>query len=257
MRPVLFSIGKYNIYSWGFMLALAVIAAVLGTGRLFERQGYKREWAMDLIIIMVLCGLAGSYLLYFFTYDWSLFWNSPREYFALHRGGIRGLVWYGGFAGALLAMFIYLRWRKLPFWKVADIFAPFTALGYAMVRVGCFMAGCCYGVVTNSPLGVVFPAVDNLPRYPTQLFSSAANLAIFIFLIWFYRRRRFEGQVACLYLLLYPVYRFCIEFIREPESMWGPISSAQGYSLIMFAAGVGLYIWLRRRARSSQEENRE
>ncbi|HWP96792.1 MAG TPA: prolipoprotein diacylglyceryl transferase [Syntrophomonadaceae bacterium] len=255
MRPVLFSIGKYSVYSWGFMLAIAVIVAIWGSGRLFEKQGYKQEWAMDLIIIMVLCGLAGSYLLYFFTYDWSLFWNSPAEYWALHRGGIRGLVWYGGFVGSLVPMLIYLRWRKMSFWNVADIFAPFTALGYALVRIGCFLAGCCYGIITDSPLGVVFPDVDAFSRYPTQLFSSTINFLIFIFLIWIYKRRRFSGQVAILYLLLYPIYRFIIEFYREPEAMIGPLSQAQVISVIMLVIGIGLYIWRARRCANESLEH--
>lgn len=253
MRPVLFSIGKFHVYAWGFMLAIAVVVAVWGSGRLFEKEGYEKEWAMDLIVLMVLCGLLGSYLLYFITYDWRIFWTSPREYLALHQGGIRGLVWYGGFLASLLPLYIYIRRKQLSFWKLADIFAPFTALGYALVRIGCFLAGCCYGIPTDSHLGVIFPAVDSAARYPTQLFSSAANFAIFAFLLWFYPKRRFSGEVAICYLALYPIYRFSIEFLREKEAMIGFLTQAQFISVLLFAAALALYFWKRQTANLNGE----
>ncbi len=243
MRPVLFSIGIFHVYAWGFMLATAVVVAVWGCGRLFEKEGYEKEWAMDLIVLMVLCGLAGSYLLYFFTYDWKIFLSSPQSYLELHQGGIRGLVWYGGFIASFIPLYFYIRRKNLSFWKLADIFAPFTALGYALVRIGCFMAGCCYGIPTDSALGVVFPAVDALSRYPTQLFSSAANFVIFSLLIWFYPRRRFSGQVAIFYLGLYPIYRFFIEIFREKEAMVGFVTQAQFISIAILVVAFGLYFW--------------
>lgn len=253
MKPIIFSIGNFNVYSWGFMMALAVIISVWGCGRLFEKEGYQREWAMDLIVLMALAGLAGSYLLYFVTYDWGLFWSSPSQYWAMHRGGVRGLVWYGGFIAAFIPLTIYIKRKNLSFWKLGDIFAPYLALSYALVRIGCFLAGCCYGKATASFLGVVFPYVDSCSRYPTQLMSSAANLLIFAFLLWSYHRRRFSGQIMGLYLMLYPIYRFIIEYFREPEAMVGSLTQAQFISIIIFLVGALLYAWLSRRQRKQQE----
>lgn len=253
MKPVIFSVGNWHVYSWGLMMALAVIVSIWGCGRLFEKEGYQREWAMDLIVLMALAGLAGSYLLYFITYDWDLFWSSPAQYWAMHRGGVRGLVWYGGFIAAFIPLTIYIRRKNLSIWKLGDIFAPYLALSYAMVRIGCFLAGCCYGKVTDSFLGVVFPYVDSCARYPTQLMSSAANLLIFAFLLWSYHRRRFPGQIMSLYLLLYPVYRFVIEYIREPEAMVGSLTQAQFISIIIFFTGALLYTWRCRQHKKQQE----
>lgn len=242
MHPVLLDMGRIKVYSWGFMLALAVIAAVVGMSRLFAREGYDEEDVLDLVIILVLAGLLGSRLAYIGMFQWHEFLASPAIIFSISDGGFSGLVWYGGLTAGALAFAIFIWKKKYAFWKLADICAPFLALGYAIVRIGCFLNGCCYGKVTGS-WGMVFPYVDDLSRYPTQLFSSAINLILFLFLWWYYPRRKFAGQVFILYLLGYSVYRFSIEFIRENSIFYGPFSISQVYSIIIFVAAIGLYLW--------------
>jgi phosphatidylglycerol:prolipoprotein diacylglycerol transferase len=128
---------------------------------------------------------------------------------------------------------------------MADIFAPFLALAYAIVRIGCFLNGCCYGKVSSSAFTVVFPFVDYCSRYPTQLYSSTLNLLLFGFLLWYYPRRKFSGQIFIYYLLGYSEYRFIVEFFRENWVFLGPFSISQAYSLVLLAIGMGLY-FLRR-----------
>lgn len=246
MYPVLFEYGNLRLYSWGFMLAIAVLVAIWGIGRLFEREGYDRDSVFDMVIIMVICGIVGSHLAYILIYQWSDFLADPLIFFSI-KNGIEGMVWYGAFLGGFIPFVIYLRKRQLPFWKVADMFAPFTALGYALVRIGCFLRGCCYGEITHSACGVVFPVVDEFTRHPTQLYSSALNLLLFGFLIWFYPRRTFPGQVFLLYLMGYSVYRFIVEFFRETVIYYGPLSLGQVYTLGMFAIAVLLYMWQKSR----------
>ncbi|NLB89069.1 MAG: prolipoprotein diacylglyceryl transferase [Syntrophomonadaceae bacterium] len=243
MCPVLFNIGSLSVYSWGFMLAVAVIIGIYGVGKLFEQEGFDKENVVDMVLLMVVAGIIGARLAYIVVYEWSTFISNPLSLFSLGTGKIVGLIWYGGLVGGAIPFFIYVYKKKLPVWFVADMFAPFVALGYALVRIGCFLNGCCYGGITDSALGVVFPYVDALTRHPAQLYSTALNLLLFGFLIWFYPRRRFNGQVFIYYILGYSVYRFVVEFFRESLIMYGPISLGQVYTLILLAIGILLYFW--------------
>lgn len=243
MQPVLFTIGKISIFSWGLMLAIAVIVAIIGISRLFDKAGYERDMVLDLVMLCVIFGIIGARIAYVFTYDWAAFLSHPAILFSLQDGGIRGMAWYGGLVGGLIPFTIYLHRKKLSFWVVADMFAPYLALGYALVRIGCFLNGCCYGNITESACGVVFPAVDAYHRHPTQLYSSALNVLLFVFLIRFYPRRRFPGQVFLLYIIGYAIYRFIVEFFRASEIFIGVLSIGQVYTLGLLALGLLAYYW--------------
>lgn len=247
MYPVLFEYGSLRLYSWGFMLAVAVLIAIWGIGRLFEREGYDRDTVFEMIILMVICGLIGSHLAYILVYQWDEFIANPLMFFNI-KNGIEGMIWYGALIGGAIPFIISVRKKHMSFWKVADMFAPFLALGYALVRVGCFLRGCCYGEITSSVLGVVFPAVDEFVRHPTQLYSTALNLVLFAFLIWFYPRRKFSGQVFLLYLIGYCIYRFIVEFFRETIIFYGVLSLGQVYTLGLLVVAVSLYFWQRSRS---------
>ncbi|MGI5912568.1 MAG: prolipoprotein diacylglyceryl transferase [Syntrophomonadaceae bacterium] len=242
MQPILITIGKINIFSWGLMLAIAVIIAIVGISRLFAREGYKKDMVFDLVILCVIFGIIGGRLAYIFTYEWDAFLANPGSLFSLGKG-IQGLAWYGGLIGGLMPFTIYLYRKNLPFWRVIDMFAPYLALGYAIVRVGCFLNGCCYGNITDTPLGVVFPFVDTFPRHPTQLYSSVLNLLLFFVLIRFYPRRKFPGQVFLLYIIGYAIYRFVVEFFRASEVFVGPLSLGQVYTLVLLLVALLVYYW--------------
>ncbi len=244
MYPVLWHFGPVKIFSWGFMLALAVLIAIIGIGRCLEREGLKREMAVDLVLLCIIGGVLGGRIAYIITYEWVDFLRDPLSVLSLHGEGIRGLVWYGSLVGGLLPFIFYVRRQGLSFWKLVDIFAPFLALGYAVVRVGCFLAGCCYGAITSSQWGMVFPTVDGFYRYPTQLYSSALNLMLFAVLFWLYPRRRFPGQVFSVYIIGYAVYRFVVEFFRDSLIMIGPLSLGQVYTFVLLLVGIGMYYYL-------------
>ncbi|MEA1961361.1 MAG: prolipoprotein diacylglyceryl transferase [Bacillota bacterium] len=243
MHPILIDFGKIHVYSWGFMLAIAIIVAIIGIGKLFAKEGYNQEDILDIVIATVLFGLLGARLAFVLVYQWQDFLANPAMMFSFKNGGFSGLIWYGAFVGGFGAFLVCLWKKKLPFWNVADMFAPFLALGYAIVRVGCFLNGCCYGRVTESAIGVVFPYVDTFARYPTQLFSTGLNLLLFFFLLWYYPRRRFSGQVFIYYLIGYSVYRFIVEYFRETEIMYGILTLGQVYTLGLFGIALLLYFW--------------
>lgn len=250
MYPVLLEFGKIKIYSWGFMLAIAVIVALFGLTKMFKSQGYDPDSVLDLVIILVLAGVLGSRLAYILVYQWQDLLANPTAVLSLSNGGFSGLVWYGALILDVPLFGWFLRRKGYPAWRILDIFSPFVALGYAIVRIGCFLNGCCYGEVTNSVLGVVFPYVDGLARYPTQLFSSVLNFILFGLLIWFYPRRRFDGQVFLLYLMGYSVYRFIVEYFRDSLINYGPFTMGQMVTLgILLIAGL-LYGWQKKRSES-------
>lgn len=243
MYPTLFEVGPININSWGLMLAIAVIIAIFGVGRLFQREGYDQDIVLDMVLIMVVAGLIGSRLAYVLIYQWEEFLQNPALLFALQDGGISGLVWYGALILGFLSFIIYIRWKRLDGWKLVDMFVPYVALGYALVRIGCFLAGCCYGEATSCGLGVVFPNVDSLPRHPTQLYSSLLNFILFAFLLWYFPRRKFAGEVLALYIGGYAIYRFIIEFLRESVIFYGVFTLGQVFSALLLISAVVLYWW--------------
>lgn len=243
VHPILLNMGRIKVYSWGFMLAFAVLVCILGLSKVFKREGYDPEHVLDLVIILVLTGLLGSRLAYIVMFEWQDFLAHPLLFFGWTSGGFSGLVWYGGFTAGFLAFLVYVRVRGYSFWKMADILAPYLALAYALVRIGCFLNGCCYGRVSDSACALVFPYVDSLRRYPTQLYSAAANFILFGLLLWYYPRRRFAGQIFIFYLLGYSIYRLVIEFFRENSIFIGTLSVSQVYSLALLGVGVGLYFW--------------
>lgn len=255
MYPVLVKLGPISVNSWGFMLAIAVVVSIIGVGRLFEREGYDREMVLDMVLLMVVMGVIGSRLAYIMVYDWQAFLSNPLILFSLQGGGIAGLIWYGGLVGGFIPFAVYVYRKKLKFWPLMDMFAPYVALGYALVRIGCFLAGCCYGKATSSGLGVVFPYLDHLTRHPTQLYSSFINFVLFGLLLWRYPQRRFSGEIFILYIAGYSVYRFIIEFFRENTIFYGDFTIGQVYTAGLFIIALILY-WARRKA-GRIEESRE
>jgi phosphatidylglycerol:prolipoprotein diacylglycerol transferase len=251
MHPVLLDYGSIKIYSWGFMLAIAVIVAIIGLTKMFKREGYDADSVLDLVIILVLAGILGSRLLYIVSYQWQEFLTNPAAVLSL-KDGINGLVWYGAVILDVPLFIWYLRRKNYPLWNILDMFAPFVALGYAIVRIGCFLNGCCYGEITSSACGVVFPYVDSFTRYPTQLFSSLINFILFGLLLWYYPRRKYDGEIFVFYFMGYSIYRFLIEFMRESLINFGLFTMSQIISMMIFLIALLLHIRKKKQIRAQK-----
>lgn len=220
MFPELFHIGNFPINTYGVLLALAFLSALLVAAKLAARDGLPRERVYDLGLWMLLAAIVGSKVLMLFTEP--EYRENPLRLVSLdflRSGG----VFYGGFIAAILAGYFLIRRYKLPWWKTADAFAPGIALGNAIGRQGCFAAGCCWGKPTTLPWGVEFTEAGNkvtgvplgVHLHPTQLYESFGALLIFFFLLWLHKRKRFSGQVILFYAVLYSVMRFTIEIFRD------------------------------------------
>lgn len=170
---------------------------------------------------------------------------------------------YGGIIGGILAAWIYCKVAKLKFMKYFDLVMPSVALAQGFGRIGCFLAGCCYGKETESAFHIIFHdsayAPNNVPLIPTQLISSGLDFLNCIFLMWFAGKKKGDGQVAGLYLVCYSVGRFVLEFFRgdlERGSV-GSLSTSQFIAIFTAVAGVVLFFWFGKRKTEEKEIQEE
>lgn len=249
MHPILFRIGPLTIYTYGLAIAIAFLCAISLVFHEGKRAGINTSKLGDLCFIVILVGIIGSRILYILMNP-SDYLLQPLKMFKIWEGG---LVIYGGIIGAMVAGIVYIKKNALPFWQIMDIIAPALALAQSIGRIGCFMAGCCYGAPTDLPWGVKFSSPNSLAPigeclHPTQLYHSLSNLVLFVILYYILKKKRaFTGQTFCLYLCLYPLFRFITEFFRGDSRVYlmDHINLTQGLSIVIFISGLYLYFWKR------------
>jgi phosphatidylglycerol:prolipoprotein diacylglycerol transferase len=248
MHPIAYEHGPLSIHWYGVMVALGFLAGLWTAGRRSLRSGIAAEKIIDLGPWLIIGAIIGARTLYVISYWHEMFEGNPiADVFKVWKGG---LVYYGGLIGASLSCMLYVRLKKLPLWKVADILAPSIALGYVFGRIGCLLNGCCYGRACNLPWAIHFPAgnaqhAPTYPVHPTQVYESLLNLVLYAALAWLYRRKKFDGQVFGIYLVSYAVLRSFVEMFRGdyPERqhyLGGWATPAHLASIAILAAGLAL-----------------
>ncbi len=252
MYPKLISIGDFFLPTYGVLVAIAFLVALWMASRLAKRSGLRSEAVVNLGIYCALAGMLGAKLL-MIVFDIPYFAAHPGEIFSRSTLQAAG-VFQGGLALAIVFAVFYTRRHQLPWLKTADVFAPPIAIGHAIGRLGCFAAGCCWGVECRRPWGVTFtnPEANRLvgtplfrPLHPTQLYEAAAEAAVFAFLYWRFHRPHRPGEIIGLYLIVSSVFRFLIEFYRFHEQAlpFGlPLSLTQWISLGLMGVGVWI-VW--------------
>ena len=234
------TVGPVTIHGYGLMIAIGVICAVVIGVRRAKSRDMSADIVMNLGIIAVVAGFVGAKLLYCLV-ELPSFLRDPL--FILSSSGF---VVYGGIAAGILAAFLYCRKKKVSFMQYFDLIIPSVAVAQGFGRIGCFLAGCCYGCETDLPIGIVFQhsdiAPNGVPLFPTQLFSSAGDFLIALILVLYARKVRHSGKVAGLYLVLYSVGRFIIEFFRtDARGAVGLLSTSQFIAIFMLAGGLLLF----------------
>lgn len=241
MYPILLKIGKLSLYTYGLFVALGFVTGILVARHEAKRLREDQDKIMDLCFYVLIAAIVGSRLFYVFT-NFNMFISDPLEIFRIWNGG---LVFYGGFVVALITAIVYVKRKGMSLFKTSDIMAPALAIGHAIGRIGCFFAGCCYGKSCDLPWAVTFTNPDslapvNIPLHPTQLYAAAANLIIFIF-VWVLRnKKKFDGQIFWIYVLLYGVARSVIEIFRgdfRGDLVFGTLSISQtiGGSMVLLS----------------------
>jgi phosphatidylglycerol:prolipoprotein diacylglycerol transferase len=251
MHPKLLTTPYFTVYTYGFMLAVAFLSALWWLFHGARREKLDREHISRLGLWIIVGAIAGAKILMILR---SLFFSLAT----LQSGGD----FYGGFIGALAAAAIFFAKHKdVPRWRVADICGPAIALGQAIGRIGCFMAGCCYGCPTSLAWGVTYtdPAAREIvgtplgiPVHPVQIYESLSCLALFAFLVRLSRRKRFDGQIILAYSIGYAAIRFILEYFRGDADrgsvFGGMLSTSQFVALIVVAVGLPVYLWRRKAA---------
>lgn len=255
MYPKLFDLGPISLYTYGVLLAAAYLLGLQMALARAERHGLDRARVMDLGIYIIIAALVGAKLL-LVAVDIRHFVENPGDLLSLVRSGG---VFYGGLILAFAVAVWYVRRHRMPVWPVGDAIAPGIALGHVVGRLGCFMAGCCYGRETDVPWAVTFTNPEasanvgtplGVPLHPTQLYEAGAELLILVGLLALERRGRpFPGRTFWTYLLVYGISRFVIEFYRgDPRGMVAAgLSTSQFISVILVPLSAAMLIWLGRR----------
>ncbi|NLY49824.1 MAG: prolipoprotein diacylglyceryl transferase [Firmicutes bacterium] len=241
MRPILFSLGPINVYSWGLLLAVATAGGIVGAMRLARSSGWERpDHIVDVAVGAVLAGVVGSRLNYLLLYERAEFFAHPVVFFQFSSGG---LIFHGGlFLGVIVGGILAWRYR-LGFWETGDVLVPFLAAGYGLVRIGCFLNGCCYGRPSSLPWAVAVPILsDGVLRHPAQLYAAIMGLILGAVLLWFFRRRPFPGAVFLAYAFGSALERIIEDFFRDTLMYTQSLTLAQLVSLMIMAAAVALYI---------------
>jgi len=242
MKNDLLTIGSFTIHGYGLMIGIGIVAAYTMTEYRAKKKGLDSDQIISLALWAVVAGLLSAKLLYYITvFDEIL--ENPRKLLDIGDG----FVVYGGIIGGILGGCLFCRVKKLPFLKYFDLVMPAVALAQGFGRIGCFLAGCCYGLQMDSPISIVFTnsdfAPNGVPLLPTQLLSSGLNFLHCLLLLYAARRLKTDGQVSALYLLCYSIGRFILEYFRGDliRGSVGSFSTSQFISLFIFAAGLLLF----------------
>lgn len=247
MKIELFSIGPITVHGYGFMIALGILCCVAMASYRAKKYNMNPDAILDIAIYGVIAGFLGAKLMYVIV-EFPQFIKDPMSVI-----GSEGFVVYGGIIVGVLAAILYCRIKKLAFFEYFDLCAPSISLAQGFGRIGCFLAGCCYGRETDSIFGVVFPesalAPSGVKLLPTQLFSSAGDFLITIVLLLYYKKKKHTGDVGAMYMLLYGVGRFLIEMLRnDNRGAVGALSTSQFISIFIVIGAVVLFKWNKSRS---------
>ena len=267
MHSVVLQLGPVAIRGYGLMLAVSFLVGIYLAVWRAKKAGIGPERIMSLALYVLVSSVVGARLLYV-VFHWDEYaaqpWSIVSPFQEGQMVGIGGLVFYGGTILAILVGIWYLRRHGMPTWRVADAVAPSIALGIFFTRIGCFLNGCCFGTPSRLPWAMMFPpespagsVFPGITIHPAQLYSSLYGLAIFGILLGAERFKTFDGYTFWLFLMLYAVARFFVDFVRyyEPSmSLFERFSVNQLISVALFvlAAAVFVSLWQVQSSREKQ-----
>lgn len=235
MDPVAFTIFGIEVRWYGVFIASAVIIGTILALREAKRRGIQEDTLIDFLLFAIPAAIVGARI-HYVIFSWDFYKDNPIEILNL-RGG--GLAIHGAIIGGVITAIIFSRVRKISFWKIADIVAPSLILGQAIGRWGNYANNEAHGGPTDLPWGII---IDGVKVHPTFLYESIWNFLVFIFLVWFSRKKsKADGEVFSLYIILYSIARLFIEGLRTDSLMFGPIRVAQLISLVLIIIGLAIF----------------
>ena len=236
------TIGNITIHGYGLMIGIGVVVALIVGDYRAGKKGLNGELIYGLTITTVVLGFLTAKLLYIIT-EWQGFLKAPMQYI-----GGNGFVVYGGIIGGAFTIWGYCKWKKMDCFRYLDLMSPSVALAQGFGRIGCFLAGCCYGKETDGVFGITFThsdfAPNNVKLFPSQLVMSAGDFMIAAILFIYAKKDRTKGKTTALYLILYSAGRFLVEFTRNDERGFvGIFSTSQFIAIFTFVIGVVMFFW--------------
>ena len=263
MYPQIFSVGSFSMPTYGLLVAIGFLIGLFIVGRLARISGLDSNHVGNLAVYIFLAAVLGAkgFMIlanadYYFTRPTLIFSLS-----VLQAGG----VFYGGLLAALVTAFWLTRKYGLPTLATADVFAPGLAIGHGIGRLGCFAAGCCWGAESSLPWAINFtdPVARQFvgvplhtPLHPTQLYESFGTLGVGLLLLWMFSKPHTNGTIIGWYLVLYSVFRFGIEFLRDTSERvfpgGGPLSTTQWVAVGLVLVGIFILLRYGRSRRTNQ-----
>ncbi len=248
MKNELLTIGPFTVYGYGLMIAIGIVAGCLTAEYRAKKKGLDSDQIFPMILWCLLGGFFAAKILFWIT-EWKSIAADPGFMMETLSSGF---VVFGGIIGGIFTGWLYCRIKKLTFFKYADVILPSVALAQGFGRIGCFLAGCCYGKETEGILSVTFQesvyAPNHVALIPTQIYSSGLDFLHFLLLVMIARNKKSDGQVTACYLIFYSVGRFIIEFFRGDiiRGSVGILSTSQFISIFTGIAGVVMMILVSR-----------
>ncbi len=251
--PVIVRIGPLAVRWYGMMYLLGFTSSYLLVRHQIRKKdlNFGRDFVDSLYSYLILGLLIGARLGYVVFYDLPEYIGNPLEVFALWHGGMS---FHGGLIGSIVAGIFFCKKTKIDFWQVADLVIVTAPIGLGFGRLGNFINGELYGRVTDVPWAMVFPSGGPMPRHPSQLYEFFLEGVILFTVLWILKNKGFRtGVLSSFFLILYGIFRFVVEFFREPDVqlgyIFGPFTMGQLLSSSMIGAGL-VILFLRNKSRN-------
>ncbi len=251
MKPFIHLFG-FKTATYGLLILLGFSIGILIAVLRSHINNQKKEDVFYASLFSAIGLIIGAKLLYivinipYIVDNFKVIISNPKYIIDILQSGF---VFYGGLVGAIVSIYIYTKKYKVDFVSLIETLAPSFPLIHAFGRLGCFFAGCCYGIPFNPPIGMMFNesmvAPHNIALFPVQLLEALLNILIFIFLIIYARKKRSRGNVISIYLIFYSVVRFIVEYLRydAERGFLAGISTSQWFSIIILILVIGVYIF--------------
>lgn len=239
--PVIIKIGSLSLRWYGLMYIIGFASSYLLVLYQIKKKSLdlSRNFIDDLYFYLILGLIIGARLGYILFYNFDFYLKYPLEIFIIWHGGMS---FHGGLIGTLFAGFIYIKIKNINFFKIADLIIPTCPIGLGLGRIGNFINGELYGKPSMLPWAMVFPGAGDVPRHPSQLYEALLEGIILFIVLWVYKdKKKHEGDVFALFIILYSVFRIFCEFFREPDPqigyLFGVFTMGQVLSFLMFCFG--------------------